>query len=295
MLSAFYEVVTGREPEMLRAYLLAVLIQMIGVNAMAEFGLLHASIPLFIGAATVIGGFIFGIGMVLSMGCAGAVLYRAGEGKIDYILVMVAYALGAWAANNWLVTPLLKILYGEGRSLTLHHTLTIDRWLVIAIIAVGVLLWIIHKDRRPYYGGWKWSVTGMLVGFIGIFTWLASSLTGKPSGLGTMQGSDSLASFFLEWDISALDWSFFMVAGIPLGSFIASRLYGKSPGKPFHSKRIPLALTGGLLMGMSAAIAAGDNVLHGLSGVPLLALGSITFMGFVFLGVLTGVRLNLLR
>jgi hypothetical protein len=80
--------------------------------------------------------------------------------------------------------------------------------------------------------------------------------------------------------------------GIPLGSFIASRAYGKSPGRPLSSNRIRLALTGGLLMGISAAIAAGDNVLHGLSGVPILAVGSMSFMVFVFLGVWVGVKLN---
>jgi hypothetical protein len=295
MLSAFYEVVTGREPHMLRAYLLAVLIQMVAVNSLTEFGYLHATIPLFFGTSTVIGGFIFGIGMVLAMGCAGSVLYRAGEGKADYILVMIAYALGAWASNNWLVDPLRNLLYGSGNPLTLHHALTMDRWMVIAVIVTGVTLWVIRGRREPYHGGWTWSQTGFLIGLISVFTWTASSFVGKPSGLGTMQGSDGVATLLLEWDITALDWSFFMVAGIPFGSFIASRRYGRSPGKPFRSGRIPLALTGGLLMGASAALAAGDNVLHGLSGLPLLAVSSLTFMVFVFLGIWTGVGLKWIK
>ena len=48
-------------------------------------------------------------------------------------------------------------------------------------------------------------------------------------------------------------------------------------------------------MGVSAAIAMGDNVLHGLSGVPILAISSFTFMISVFAGVWAGVKLNWLK
>lgn len=85
MLSASYEIVTGREPYMLRTYLLALLVQMLAVNLLEEFGYLHVTIPLNFGFATVAAGFVFGIGMVLSVGCAGAVFYRVGEGKLDYL------------------------------------------------------------------------------------------------------------------------------------------------------------------------------------------------------------------
>jgi hypothetical protein len=280
---------------MLRAYLLAILIQMLAVNALAELGYLHVTVPPFFGLTTVLGGFVFGLGMVLSMGCAGAVFYRIGEGKLDYVYVTIAYAVGTWFANNWVAEPVHKLLHSKGLSTTLHHALTVDRWLLVAIVIVAGLLWVIRGRRNPYYGGWSWARTGIFIGSIGVIAWTASAMTGKPVGLGTMQGSDSLATFFLEWDLAALDWGFFMVAGIPLGSFIAAQLHGKSPGRPFHSKRVPLALSGGLLMGVCSALAAGDNVFHGLSGVPLLAVSSLSFMCFVFLGVWAGVRLNWLK
>jgi hypothetical protein len=284
MLSACFEVVTGREPDMLRAYLLAVLIQMVVVNTMAEYGSLNVTIPLFYGFATALGGFVFGLGMVLAVGCAGSVLYRAGEGKLDYVFVVTAYSIGAWAGDNWLVEPLRRIIGSEGTALTLHHALIIDRWLVIAVVVVGVTLWVIRGKRRPYFGGWDWARTGILLGMVGVAAWETSALVGRPAGLGTVQGSNNLATILLESDLSAIDWSLFFVLGIPLGSFIASMLHGKSPGKPFRSERIPHALTGGTLMGLGAIIAAGDNVVHGLSGVPLLAMGSFTFMICIFIG-----------
>jgi hypothetical protein len=135
----------------------------------------------------------------------------------------------------------------------------------------------------------------LLVGIVGIAAWLVSAKTGKSYGLGTMQGSDGLATFFLEWDISALNWTAFLVAGIPLGSMLSARLNGKSPGRPLKSDRIPLALAGGLMMGICAAIASGDNILHGLSGLPILALSSFLFMLFAFVGAWIGIRLHWLK
>jgi hypothetical protein len=292
MLSACYEAVTGRAPDMLRAYLLAVLVQMAAVNALAGYGHLQVTVPPFFGLATALGGFVFGLGMTLAAGCAGAVLFRAGEGKLDYVLAIAAYTVGVWAGNEWLAHPLRRLLGGEGVPLTLHKALAVDRWLVVAILVIATVLWVIRGEHRPYEGGWDWGHTGLLLGLIGVAAWGTSAMTGRPSGLGTSQGSDSLATLILERDVSALDWSLFLVAGIPLGSCLAARLHGVSPGSPFRAGRLPRALVGGLLMGLGAAVSAGDNVAHGLSGVPLLAVGSLTFMACLFLGVWAGVRLR---
>ena len=54
MLSAFYEAVTGRAPDMLRSYLLAVLVQMVAVNALVTTG--AASTFRQVGIATGIAG-----------------------------------------------------------------------------------------------------------------------------------------------------------------------------------------------------------------------------------------------
>jgi len=295
MLSAFYEAATGRAPDMLRAYLLAVLVQMVAVNALAEYGHVQVSVPPFFGLATALGGFVFGLGMILAVGCAGAMLFRAGEGKRDYGLVMVAYAVGVWAGSDWVAPPLRRLLGSQADGFTLPKALGVDRWLVVAIVLVATLLWVIRGQHRAYQGGWDWGRTGLSLGAVGVAAWLASGAAGRPTGLGTMQGSDSLATLILERDVSALNWSLFVVLGIPGGSWLASRWHGPSPGRPVHPGRLPLAVAGGLLMGVGAAVSGGDNIAHGLSGVPLLAAGSATFMVCMFLGVWLGARLGWLR
>ncbi len=295
MLSACHEVITGRAPDTLRAYLLAVLVQMLAVNAFIEWSNLQLPYLHFFGLATALGGLLLGLGMVLAMGCAGAMFYRAGEGKVDYLVATIAYAISAWIAGEWWVKPLRQLLGGEGIPLVLPRALGMDRWLAVAIIGIIALLWLIRGRQRILVEGWSWMRTGTMLGVVGIAAWIGSTLTGHPAGIGTVQGSRNWAALFFELDFSVLDWNLFVVAGIPLGSYIATRRHQVSATLPFRSERIPQAIAGGALMGIGATLAGGDNISHGLGGVPLLAVSSIVVMLCIFAGAWIGIRLGWLK
>lgn len=68
MNSTFRDSLLARDLTLLRAYLLALLIQMVGVRSMAAVGLFGLGITPFFWQATLIGGFIFGLGMAFSGG-----------------------------------------------------------------------------------------------------------------------------------------------------------------------------------------------------------------------------------
>lgn len=296
MLTAFYEVITGRVPDKLRMYLLAVLVQMIAVNLFIEVENVQVTYLQFFGIATAFGGFVLGLGMVLSMGCSGAIFYRAGEGKIDYAIATIAFAISAWASDNWFTDALRRLLGGNGVPLALPRALGMDRWVFIAAIVLAAFLYLIRGRHRLVSVDWDWFKSGIALGMVGVFAWLSSSFTGHPTGLGTAQGSINLAALVFEGDLRALNWNLFMVAAIPVGSFIASQMHGITERhKPFHSRRIPQAILGGTMMGIGATVAFGDNILHGLSGVPILGLSSIVVMLFIFAGVWVGVRLGWLN
>lgn len=293
MLSAFFEVITGRAPDTLRAYLLAVLVQMLALNAFIEFGNIEIPYLRFFGLATALGGFALGLGMVLAMGCAGAVFYRAGEGRFDYLIAIGTYGLSAWISNQWLVAPIRQLLGGEGIPLALPRALGLDRWITIVAIALLALLWFLRaRHRLKMAASWGSLHTGIALGIVGTLAWLTSTLAGYPSGLGTLEGSANIAELLLRADLAALDWHFFLVVTIPLGAAIASARHGKSPSLPLKSKRLPQALLGGALMGIGATIAGGDNIYHGLAGVPILALASIVVLIFIFAGVWVGIKLK---
>ncbi len=265
---------------------------MVSVNALAAAGYLHVAVPPFYGFATALGGWFFGLGMTLAVGCAGAVLFRAGEGKLEYVLACMAYAIGVWGGTEWLANPLRRLLGGSGAAVTLDQGLLLDRRLTLAVLAVAVTIWTLRGPRHRPVTGWNWGRTGFLLGLIGVAGWTVSALAGSPSGLVTSRGTDQLATLIFERDVSALSWSAFLVLGIPLGSWVASHFHGPSLEPGVGVERLSRGVLGGLLMGLGAAIGGGDNIAHGLGGVPLLATASVVFMGCMFFGVWCGVRLR---
>jgi len=68
MNSAFRDILVARDLTLLRAYLLALLVQMIGVRAMSAVGWFELGITPFFWQATLLGGFVFGLGMAFSGG-----------------------------------------------------------------------------------------------------------------------------------------------------------------------------------------------------------------------------------
>ncbi len=68
MNSAFRDIVLARDSTLLRAYVLALLIQMVGVQALAAAGWVHPGTTPLLWQAALVGGFLFGWGMALSGG-----------------------------------------------------------------------------------------------------------------------------------------------------------------------------------------------------------------------------------
>ena len=68
MNSTFRDILVARDLTLLRAYLLALLIQMVGVRAMSGLGWFGLGITPFFWEATLLGGFVFGLGMAFSGG-----------------------------------------------------------------------------------------------------------------------------------------------------------------------------------------------------------------------------------
>ena len=68
MNSTFRDILVARDLTLLRGYLLALLIQMVGVRAMSALGWFELGITPFFWQATLLGGFTFGLGMAFSGG-----------------------------------------------------------------------------------------------------------------------------------------------------------------------------------------------------------------------------------
>ena len=68
--------------KMFYALLVAITVQSIGLLVLTGFDVLTVSYQTFPVIGTIIGSFVFGIGIVLAGGCATGTWYRAGEGLV---------------------------------------------------------------------------------------------------------------------------------------------------------------------------------------------------------------------
>lgn len=91
-----------------RAVLIAFAITTIGFTAI-KYGYFAKGLPIPgmsyvvpISLATIVGAFLFGIGMVIAGGCASGTLMRVGEGFLMQIIVLVFFILGSlWGAHDF--------------------------------------------------------------------------------------------------------------------------------------------------------------------------------------------------
>lgn len=87
----FRDMYLAKNNRMFYALLIAISVQSVGVFALIQAGLLTYEAGAFPWLGTVIGGYIFGLGIVLAGGCATGTWYRAGEGLIGSWIALFTY------------------------------------------------------------------------------------------------------------------------------------------------------------------------------------------------------------
>ena len=272
----------------LRAYLLALLVAMVGVQLLASAGLVDIPVRPFRWLSNVTGGLAFGAGMVLAGGCSGSTWSRVGEGAIGAWVILLGFAMGATAASvgalsplrAWLQAPEIRV--GEAPP-SLATALGLPPWIVIAALALAGALWLARGSREPEHGKWPWPLSGALVGMLIAAGWWASTLGGRPVGITFAVNTGHMLTYPLVGYPNQVTWSMVLLVGVPLGA-----LAGALQRREFRWKLPPgwslvKIFSGGLLMGAAALVADGCNITQGLTNAATLSVGSL--VAFVSMGV----------
>jgi len=151
-------------------------------------------------------------------------------------------------------------------------------WGPVAGLVLVAALW---RAAPGQAGAWSWRRTGAAMGIVGIVAWPLSSLASRDFGMAVVPGTVSLLAEPLR---SLMTWDALFVLGIPLGAFVAARRTGPVTATKVSLSSASKQFAGGLGLGAGASLAAGCTVGHGLTGVPLLAPGSILAIVSIFVG-----------
>ncbi|MBN2653686.1 MAG: YeeE/YedE family protein [Nitrospirae bacterium] len=318
MNSAFRDVVFINDTTLFKVWLLSLSIAIVGANLMedmglfGDFGLRRQSFNII---ANMVGGYIFGIGMVMTGGCGSGVIYRMGEGYVSAILATIGFGLSLVATYHGPLKPVMdffkgfKITIGSGEDAVLNPALwdlvggEDFKWAVIAFVALAMMVYSLkgrlftHKPKKGYMPG----VTGILIGIVVIFAlWASYYCGGQTRGLsvaGPMSEAtlmlimgNSMSRFdpmFDFWGLFKGSWSALYVIGIPIGAYLSARGLAEFRFQAPPADELVRVFCGSLLMGFGAAVAGGCTIGHALTGMTTLALSSITTTIFIMLGCWT--------
>lgn len=305
MNSAIRDTILLKDTTLLKSVGAAILVGMVGFALMAMGGLIKISPTPFFWGANLVGGFIFGTGMVLAGGCASGITYRVGEGMVSALSALIGLSAAAtWTAMGFL-TPIkdslqkgTKIMVGEANPTLanifgLSHTVVA---LVLAVIILGIWYFVARNNqddepksndplvKRIFKNGWGWLATGIVIGLINMLAFYSSTLAGRSYALAITSGWLTIVKLGMSVPETKMGWDAWLVIGIIVGAFIASLIAGEFKIRWPGWKMILQTFVGGLLMGFGAVTSAGCNVTHILSGLPQLGIGSLVGAIAIVLG-----------
>jgi len=328
--SAFREVLF-QDYTMLRAYMLAVVVTMVGANLIESLGMLQPVADAsggttagelyrqaFVPWANVIGGYIFGMGIVLAGGCGSGILYRVGEGSLAYVFAVFGFFFGIVITKfgflkpiyEWMIAPERVIWLGEDTVPTLDNVIGVNKWIVIAVVSI-VLLYFVYQGRpfKKAKKGYAWHLVGILAGIIAVAAfWASDYYGGRARGLSftgpvrefflaVLMGNSQAASTDKTLTLLGVtfSWSSLYVLAVPIGGFLSAKLLQEFKLKVSPPDEMLKVLLGGFLMGIGAQTGGGCNIGHSLTGVSTLAVSSWVANIFIILGNWTMVYFLLIR
>ncbi|HPK53642.1 MAG TPA: YeeE/YedE thiosulfate transporter family protein [Smithellaceae bacterium] len=130
-----------RDMTIVKFMLTTILVAMVGIYLLYDFGFVKLSIKPLILGGNVLGGLIFGIGWAIVGYCPATAMGALGEGRYDSLFGLLGMILGAGLYAE--VYPLMKetvLTWGNFGKVTLPSALGINHWIIIIIIAVLFIL-----------------------------------------------------------------------------------------------------------------------------------------------------------
>ncbi|MFK7967029.1 MAG: YeeE/YedE family protein [Burkholderiaceae bacterium] len=315
----------------MRMWLCAIGVAIISTQGLAALGVIDLSRSLYTGTqlpvlSFAVGGFLFGIGMVLASGCGSKTLIRLGGGSLKSLVVFVMLGLAAYMTLRGVFAPIrVNVLdqiwraeFAIGQDLPRligGAEISAGLRLLIAAVIGGGLIALAFADREfrrldPMLAG-----IGIGLGITALW-WVSGSLsfvaehpeTLEEAFVATTAGRPESftfvapVAFTLELLLFWTDASRFVSVGIAavLGMIAGSFVYAIATRSfRFEGFRGPEDtanhLVGGTLMGIGGVTALGCTVGQGLTGLSTLATGSLIAFVFICAGAVAGLYYQIWR
>ncbi len=324
------EAMLQSRPARLAAYFVAIGVALLGVAGL-QLVLGHAvepshppyrSVQLAWGRY-VLGGLLFGVGMVLARGCPLRTLVRSAQGSLQAMVSLFAMGVAAFAMtstfvfNDWIAPWISRLSIDLGRwgwrsqgidAVMGMHGLAARSLLGAAIGAAVLALAARGLRGRPHRVQWVGSaVIGLMVaagyaltaGSLGMHAADdAAFMSQPPDGLGVQSLSfagplSDAVRFAMHPQTQTFTLGVALLLGTLLGAVLAALVRGEFRLQwPQGARPLMVQLAGALMTGAGAVLGLGCTVGHGLSGLSVLSLGSALGLASIFAGAWATIRIT---
>lgn len=245
-------------------------------------------------SGAIIGGLLFGVGMVLARGCSGRLLVLAATGNLRSVIAGMVFAIFAqmslygwlaplrtWLAALW-ITP-------DGRNLHLLDIVGVPQdaalWIGLALAALAIFLALRnHLGLRPLVFA---SGVGFAVALGWVMTWTLAQVSFDPVNVtsATFTGPSANTLMFFLNPNPALRFDVGLVPGVVLGAFFAA-LYGRELKWQGYdgADAMRRSLIGAALMGFGGMLAGGCAIGAGVTGGSIFAATALLALTCMWIG-----------
>ena len=331
-MGAIADIVNMGDWTRMRMWILAIAVAVIGFNGMVGWGWIEArhsiyASPQLLWLSLLLGGLLFGFGMVLASGCGSKSLVRLGGGNLKAAVVLVVLGVTALATLRglsavWRVTTVDSVvvqlpkgqdvpsLVAEWIGAPIHSV----AWRLGLVVGLALVAWVLRKPEGRTATVW---LGGVGIGSVVVAMWWLSGHVGhvlehpvtlEETFLATnshrMEALSMVApvGYALDWFLYFSDASKVLTVGIvSVGGVLAGSAVVALVTRTFrwegfaNIEDLANHLVGAALMGIGGVTALGCTVGQGLSGISTLSLGSMLALAGIVAGGVAALRYQLWR
>jgi uncharacterized membrane protein YedE/YeeE len=300
-----------------RAWVLAAVTALTGAQLLHWLGVVDLTKSMYLAASFnwfgyVVGGLIFGFGMVFAGGCPSRNLARAGAGDLRSLLTLVIVGIFAYMAIGGIIGP-VRAAIEQATSFALPTATQgvgdlVDRALALSagsgrifasliIVLAGLAYCFMDAEFRssPVH---VWS--GIGVGLCVVAGWALTGLAfdemadrpTQPISLTYVRPSGDTLEWLQRYTAAPMPgFGVATVLGALLGAFAAAKSMDRFRILTFSDAGDTVrTLLGAMMMGVGGVMALGCTVGQGITGVSTLALGSFITFAAIVAGAVVGLK-----
>ncbi len=298
--AALADAFDGKDKARLRAFVLAMAVTLLGTQLLAGMGLvdlagtpyLRASVPLL---GLVVGGAVFGAGMMLAGGCPSRLIVRAAEGQGGALLTWLVFVLAIMASLEGVLAPLRETLTGATVQLPAASLPVlfggVPVWGMTAVLLALMAVFLFTAPRASAWRGWRLPLGGALVGVLVAASWYVSIAgadefaTPVTTALAFVAPAQDLLRYLAMERLGfPLKFGSASVLGVFIGAFASALLARRFGWTMPTGAQMLRNVSGGVMMALGGILAMGCTIGQGMAGVSTLSVSSLIAVASMVVG-----------